>query len=129
VIPLFVDKILKGDKVDIDGDGEQTRDFTYVANAVQANIRAMLTDSPSAYNNVYNIAVGENFSVNRMYTLIQEYLDIQLPPNHREARKGDIRNSLADITKAKTLLGYEPGFRFEEGLKHTVEYFKKHFGY
>ncbi|MBP7477856.1 MAG: SDR family oxidoreductase [Chitinophagales bacterium] len=129
VIPLFVDKILKGEKVNIDGDGEQTRDFTYVDNAVQANIRAMLTDNEAAVNQVYNIAVGENFSVNYMYNLIQKYLNIYIEPNHREARKGDIRNSLADITKAKTLLGYDPQYRFEEGLKNTVEHFKVKFGY
>ena len=129
VIPLFVDKILKGEKVNIDGDGEQTRDSTYVDNAVQANIRAMLTDNEAAVNQVYNIAVGENFSVNYMYDLIQKYLNIFIEPNHREARKGDIRNSLADITKAKTLLGYDPQYRFEEGLKNTVEHFKVKFGY
>lgn len=129
VIPLFVDKILKGERVNIDGDGEQTRDFTYVDNAVQANIKAMLTDNPAALDQVYNIAVGKNFSVNYMYQKIQEYLQLFIEPIHREARKGDIRNSLADIAKAKELLGYEPTFQFDDGLKKTVEYFKTKFGY
>lgn len=129
VIPLFVDKILKGERVNIDGDGEQTRDFTYVDNAVQANIKAMLTDNPAALDQVYNIAVGKNFSVNYMYQKIQEYLQLFIEPIHREARKGDIRNSLADISKAKELLGYEPTFQFDDGLKKTVEYFKTKFGY
>ena len=129
VIPLFVDKILKGEKVNIDGDGEQTRDFTYVNNAVQANIRAMLTDNKAAFGEVYNIAVGKNFSVNYMYQKIQEYLDIFIDPIYREARQGDIRNSLADISKAKKLLAYEPTFQFDDGLKSTVEYFKIKFGY
>jgi UDP-N-acetylglucosamine 4-epimerase len=129
VIPLFVDKILKGERVNIDGDGEQTRDFTYVDNAVQANIKAMLTDNAAALDQVYNIAVGKNFSVNYMYQKIQEYLQLFIEPIHREARKGDIRNSLADIAKAKELLGYEPTFQFDDGLKKTVEYFKTKFGY
>lgn len=129
VIPLFVDKILKGEKVNIDGDGEQTRDFTYVDNAVQANIRAMLTDNTAALDQVYNIAVGKNFSVNYMYQKIQEYLNIFIDPIYREARQGDIRNSLADISKAKKLLAYEPTFQFDDGLKRTVAYFKIKFGY
>ena len=125
VIPLFVSKIMKRETVFIDGDGEQTRDFTFVENAVQANVRAMLTDNPEASGNIYNIAVGANFSVNTLYNNIQKLLSSDHPATYREARKGDIRNSLADITKAKTLLAYSPTFDFSKGLAITVEYFKE----
>lgn len=125
VIPKFVSLLMKGEPVMIDGDGEQTRDFTFVENAVQANIRALFTEDEKAINQVFNIAVGENFSVNYLYELIQEYLGIQQPAQHKEPRKGDVRNSLADITKAKNYLGYEPAYKFTDGLKMTVEYFKE----
>jgi len=123
VIPIFTSKTLKGETVFIDGDGEQTRDFTFVENAVQANIRALLTENTEAVNQVYNIAVSENFSVNYMFERIIEILGIEAKPQYREARKGDVRNSLADISKAKNLLGYAPKFTFAEGLPITVKFF------
>lgn len=124
VIPLFVSKIMKEEEVFIDGDGEQTRDFTFVENAVQANVLAMLTDNEKAVAQIYNIAVGENFSVNKMYGDIQQLLSSKHAATYREARKGDIRNSLADISKAQNLLGYNPQFNFDKGLEITVNYFK-----
>lgn len=123
VIPLFVSKILKREEVFIDGDGEQTRDFTFVENAVQANVLAMLTENAAAAANVYNIAVGQNFSVNQLYQNIQHLLNSDHLPTYRESRKGDVRNSLADITRANTLLRYHPQFDFEKGLAITVSYF------
>jgi len=125
VIPLFVSGILKQTPVYINGDGEQTRDFTYIDNAVQANIRAMLCDNDHAFGQVYNVAVGEKFSVNFLFNSIRDLLQIPHGPIHREPREGDIRNSLADISKAATLLGYQPTARFMDGLKITVEFFKK----
>ncbi len=124
VIPLFVSGILKKAPVYINGDGEQTRDFTYVENAVQANILGMLTDNDEAFGKAYNVAVGENFSVNFLYESIREMLGQTHEATYRAPREGDIRNSLADITKARTLLGYKPTQRFMEGLKATVDYFK-----
>jgi UDP-N-acetylglucosamine 4-epimerase len=124
VIPLFVSKIMNREAVYIDGDGEQTRDFTFVENAVQANIRAMLTTNSDATGQLFNIAVGENFSVNRLYGDIQKLLHSDHAPTYRAARKGDIRNSLADISKAKRLLGYNPAFNFGKGIEITVQYFK-----
>jgi UDP-N-acetylglucosamine/UDP-N-acetylgalactosamine 4-epimerase len=123
VIPIFVDKILKREPVYIDGDGEQTRDFTFVENAVQANIKAMLTSNLEAIGQVYNIACGSNFSVNYLYHQIAQILGSDHPCTYRESRQGDIRNSLADITKAKKLLDYDPKFSFEEGLPITVKSF------
>lgn len=125
VIPLFVSGIMKNDKVYINGDGEQTRDFTFVDNAVQANLRGMLCENEAAFGEVYNVAVGENFSVNFLYKEIRRILDADHEATYREPRAGDVRNSLADISKAKELLGYEPTKRFMDGLVQTVEYFKK----
>lgn len=124
VMPLFVSGIINNTPVYINGDGEQTRDFTYVDNAVQANVRGMLTDNAAAFGQVYNIAVGEKFSVNFLYKAIRELLNIPHEATYRQEREGDIRNSLADISKAKNLLGYNPQYRFLDGLKLTVEYFK-----
>jgi UDP-N-acetylglucosamine 4-epimerase len=123
VIPLFINGILNRAPVYINGDGEQTRDFTYVANAVQANVRAMLSDNPEAFGKVYNVAVGANFSVNFLFDSVRKLLAIDHEPTYREARAGDIRDSLADIEKIRQLLGYEPSMRFMNGLQQTVDYF------
>ena len=125
VIPLFVKGIINRTPVFINGDGEQTRDFTFVENAVQVNIKGMLTDNEAAINKVYNVAVGENFSVNYLYQACKEYLQSDFEAIYREARAGDIRNSLADITLAKDLLGYQPTKNFEDGLKETIQFFKE----
>ena len=123
VIPLFVSGILNNTPVYINGDGGQTRDFTFVENAVQANIKGMLTDNDAAYGQVYNVAVGENFTVNFLFEAIGKLLSSDHKPIYRESRSGDIRDSLADISKARQLLGYEPTRQFLDGLKLTVEYF------
>lgn len=125
VIPLFVSGIIKQTPVYINGDGEQTRDFTFVDNAVQANIRGMLSNNPDAFGKAYNVAVGENFSVNFLYNSIRDMLGMQHEATYREPRAGDIRNSLADISRAKDLLGYAPTQRFMDGLKQTVDFFRE----
>lgn len=127
VIPLFVSGIIRNTPVYINGDGEQTRDFTFVENAVQANVRGMLSDNDAAFGQVYNIAVGENFSVNFLYTSIREMLGLPHEPTYREERAGDIRNSLADISKAQRLLGYAPTRRFMDGLEQTVAFFREQY--
>ncbi len=124
VIPLFVKAIMNNTSAFINGDGEQTRDFTFVENAVQVNIKGMLSTNDDAKNKVYNVAVGEKYSVNFLYNAIKEYLDSDIESIHREPRDGDIRNSLADISLAKNLLGYQPTTKFETGLVNTIEYFK-----
>lgn len=123
VIPIFIDKLDKNVDVFIDGDGEQTRDFTFVENAVQANIRSMLTDNEDAFGEVYNIAYGENYSVNYLFNSIKEGIGTDQKAIHRESRQGDVRNSLADITKAKNLLGYDPKFSFKDGLPITIKHY------
>jgi len=125
VIPLFVKAIMNKTPAFINGDGEQTRDFTFVENAVQINIKGMLTTNDEAKNKVYNVAIGENYSINYLYNFIKEYLKIEVDAIHREPREGDVRNSLADISLAKTLLGYAPTTKFDGGLIKTIEFFKK----
>ena len=125
VIPLFVSGIMKKSPVYINGDGEQTRDFTFVDNAVQANIRGMLCKNEAAFGKVYNVAVGENFSVNFLYNEIRNILGADHEATYREPRAGDVRNSLADITMARELLGYEPTRKFMDGLVQTVDFFKQ----
>lgn len=125
VIPLFVKGILKQTPVYINGDGGQTRDFTFVDNAVQMNIKAMLTDNEAAFKQVYNVAVGERFTVNDLYKACQTQLGSDFKATYREPRAGDIRDSLADISLAKELLNYQPTKKFEDGLVETIQYFKK----
>jgi UDP-N-acetylglucosamine 4-epimerase len=125
VIPLFVKGIMKETPVYINGDGEQTRDFTFVENAVQINIKGMLNENEAAFNKVYNVAVGEYYSVNYLFNACATQLGSNFAPTHREPRAGDIRNSLADINLAQSLLGYQPVKKFEAGLEETISFFKK----
>ena len=127
VIPLFIKALLKNKPAFINGDGEQTRDFTFVDNAVQVNIKGMLTQNNEAFNKVYNVAVGENFSIKYLFNSIREGLKLSAKPTYRDERDGDVRNSLADISLAKTLLNYKPSVRFDEGLRSTIEFFEKAF--
>ena len=116
---------MKQTPVFINGDGEQTRDFTFVDNAVQVNVKGMLTENLAALKQVYNVAIGENFSVNYLYNLVKQHLQSNFQPTYREPRAGDIKNSLADISLAGQLLGYIPTKNFEDGLKDTVDFFKQ----
>lgn len=124
VIPLFVSGILGNTPVYINGDGAQTRDFTFVENAVQANVRGMLTDNKDAFGKAYNVAVGANFSVNFLYEAIRDMLGATHQATYREPRAGDIHDSLANISRAQDLLGYQPTKEFLDGLKITVDFFK-----
>jgi len=124
VIPLFMQSVVSNTAPYIDGDGEQTRDFTFVENAVQANIRALFAEDKNALNQVYNVAVGENATVNTLFNLIAALRQSSLQPIHRETRAGDIRDSLANISKAKSLLGYEPTVHLKEGLQQTFDWFQ-----
>lgn len=124
VIPLFVKGIINRTPVYINGDGEQTRDFTFVENAVQVNVKGMLTQNEAALKQVYNVAVGERFTVNELYHTCRQTLQSDWAPTYREPRAGDIRHSLADISLAQNLLGYAPSKKFETGLVETINYFK-----
>jgi UDP-N-acetylglucosamine/UDP-N-acetylgalactosamine 4-epimerase len=128
-IPLFMNALLFNKQSVIYGDGEQTRDFTFVENAVQANIRALFTDNKEAVNKVYNVAVGESISVNNLYDTLANLTGSNVRPQHMPERKGDIRNSLADISKSKNLLGYSPNYLLKDGLEITVHWFRNAFNH
>ena len=124
VIPLFM-QALKDEKAPtIHGDGGQTRDFTYVENAVQANVRAFFA-SEEAVNQVYNVAYGDRISLNTLWKDLNEISNSSLEANYGATRKGDVRDSLADISKAKKLLGYNPLFSVKDGMAVTWEAFSK----
>lgn len=124
VIPLFIKSILNGDQPKINGDGNHSRDFTFVKNAVQANIKAM--EAPlENFNEVYNIACGQRTTLNELVSYINEVEGTSLNPTYGEEREGDIKHSLADISKAQRELGYIPDFSIGEGLKLALEWYKK----
>ncbi len=123
VIPLFMKAAIENKAPIINGDGNYSRDFTYVANAVQANILGLFTDSPAAINQIYNIAYGERITLNALWEYIQDVAGISLSAINGPKRAGDIPNSLADISKAKTLLNYCPEYDVNKGLKLAFEYY------
>lgn len=124
VIPLFIDALLKDESPYINGDGTQTRDFTFVENAVQANIKAIFTDHSDALNKIYNVAVGETTSINDVFHELKRLTRSTSKALYRAERQGDIRDSLADISAAKTFIGYNPQIKINEGLKITLDWFK-----
>ena len=128
VIPKWTAALLRGDDVFINGDGETSRDFCFVDNAVQANLLAALTQNPEAVNQIYNVAVGERTSLKELYQLIASSLVTQCKlspssPIYRDFRAGDVRHSLADISKAKTLLGYVPTVNVSAGVAKAVPWY------
>jgi UDP-N-acetylglucosamine 4-epimerase len=125
VIPLFIKGLLENKSPVINGDGNHSRDFTYVDNAVQANIVSLFTKNSKAVNQVYNIACGHQTSLLQLFNDLKKEAGISLEPVYGAERVGDVKHSLADITKAKTLLGYDPVISVEEGLKKTFEWYKE----
>ena len=124
VISRFISALMKGERPQIYGDGEQTRDFTYVANAVDANLRA--ADAAGAVGQVINVANGEQTSLNRLLGVLKKITGrTELEAERHEPRVGDVLHSLADITRARELLGYEPQVQLEEGLRLTLEWWKQ----
>lgn len=121
VIPLFISAYLNGEAPKIEGDGEQSRDFTYVANAVHANLLACHAEGVAG--EVFNVGCGERASINQLATLIGEMMESDTKPVYVAPRPGDVRHSLADIQKAKRLLGYEPQVDLKTGLRRTVDWF------
>jgi len=124
VIPKFI-KILKdGNQVEIYGDGEQSRDFTYIENVIEANLKACASDSKAA-GEAFNIAYGERFTINQIYDLMCDKLDIDRKAKYVSKRPGDIRHSLADISKAKELLNYDPNWDFRSGFDEAIKWYKE----
>jgi len=124
-IPLFIDALLQNKEVFINGDGEQTRDFTFVENAVQANIKALFTTNKDALGKVFNVAVSEKISINKLFASLKALTGSALSPSYREQRQGDVRESLADISRARNILGYEPTIGVQKGLEITVQKFPR----
>ena len=129
VIPKWVAALLHHEPVYINGDGETSRDFCHVENVVQINLLAATAQSPEALNQVYNVAVGERTTLNELFGLLKAGLqrrDPTLPdtkPVHRDFRAGDVRHSLADISKARRWLGYEPAYRIQDGLERALDWY------
>jgi len=122
VIALFAMALLAGKPVTIVGDGGQTRDFTYVSNIVDGVLLA--AKAPKASGEVINVATGRQISINELAGTLGKVIGNTKPPVHIDSRAGDVRHSLADITKARTLLGYSPTVDLEEGLRKTVDWYR-----
>ncbi|MGK7390842.1 MAG: SDR family oxidoreductase [Candidatus Cyclobacteriaceae bacterium M2_1C_046] len=125
VIPKFIDHVLKDEAPTINGDGTISRDFTYVDNVVQANFNSLTTDNKEAVNQVYNVACGDSTTLTELFTYIKEAAGKDIQPNYGPPRQGDILHSLADVSKAKELISYEPKVEIREGLEKTYNWFKE----
>ena len=127
VIPLYMNALLRNEAGKIFGDGEQSRDFTFVENAVQANVKAMLCENPNAFGETYNIACGYKSSVIELYNILKDAAKSDKSPEMCPPRVGDIRDSLANIEKAQKNFNYQPEVDIKEGLEITLEWFKSEF--
>lgn len=128
VIPKWTAAMIKGEEVFINGDGETSRDFCYIANTVQANLLAATTPQPEANNQIYNVAVGDRTTLNQLFEAIQTALQASginhsAAPIYREFRAGDVRHSQADVSKARTLLGYEPKLVITDGIAAAMPWY------
>ena len=131
VIPLFVKRLMAHESLTINGDGEYSRDFTYIDNVIQMNMLAMTTTNKEAINQVYNTAYGEQTTLNQLVSYLKEFLSefdseiAQVEVVHGPNRLGDIPHSLACIDKAKSLLGYHPQYSMRDGLKEAIKWYWK----
>jgi UDP-N-acetylglucosamine 4-epimerase len=129
VVPKWTSAMIHNEPVWINGDGETSRDFCYIANTVQANLLAATVEDEAATDQVYNVAVGDRTTLNDLFEAIRSILEPRFPhlkgfkPSYRDFRAGDVRHSLADVSKARTLLGYEPTHRIEEGLLEAMDWY------
>lgn len=123
VIPIFTSRILNGKNPIIFGNGDQSRDFTYIDNVVEANMLAVTAKDVSG--EIFSIACGERVSLNEMVSLFKTYLNKDIKPEYAPPRPGDINHSFANITKAEKLLGYKPKVLFREGLERTIDWYKR----
>ena len=129
VIPRFISSVIRGESPVINGDGTHSRDFTYVKNAVQANLLAASTDNPEAINEIFNVAYGQSTTIIQLVDYIIKFLIPKLPAINSISikfgpeRAGDIKHSLASIEKAQKILGYQPQFNTEEGLMRTIDWY------
>lgn len=127
VIPLWIGSLLNQTPVYINGDGETSRDFCYVDNAIQANLLAATVQNRDALNRVYNVTVGEQTTLNQLFSMIAKTIDENAQPIYRDFRCGDIRHSLADISNSRDVLGYCPQYDVQRGLNQTIQWFTNAF--
>jgi nucleoside-diphosphate-sugar epimerase len=125
VIPIFLSLMAKGKPATVHGDGEQTRDFCYVDNVVSANLLACSAPAEKVSGKAFNVACEERHTINELVAGLNELLGVQIEPVHTPPRKGDVRDSLADISCAKRHFGYDPAIKFSEGLGLTVKWFQE----
>jgi UDP-glucose 4-epimerase len=123
VVPIFTTALLNGRRCLIHGDGEQSRDFTYVSNVVDANLLA--SEAEGVAGTVMNIACGDTVTVNTLHERLMALTGADRPPEHGPERTGDVKHSFADVSRAKRLLGFDPKVGFEEGLERTVSWFRE----
>jgi nucleoside-diphosphate-sugar epimerase len=125
VLASFITQMLRGESPTIYGDGEQSRDFTYIDNVVKGNLLAADAPASQVSGKVFNIAMGERFTLNQTYRILQGIIGFSAAPKYDQPRAGDIRHSLADIGLAHKYLNYSPEVAFEDGLKRTVEWYRR----
>src|SRR5579864_2017572 len=125
VLAKFITLMLRGEQPTIFGDGEQSRDFTYIDNAVEANLLACKADASKAAGEVFNVATGRRVTLNETFKALQPLTSYSGHLKYGAARGGDVKHSLADVSKAEAGLGYRPSVDFEEGLRRTVEWYRK----
>jgi UDP-N-acetylglucosamine 4-epimerase len=134
VIPRWIGRLMRGEEIVIYGDGETSRDFCYIENVIQANVLAATAESPAAANQIYNIAVGERTTLNELFHAIRSVLVGRFPavgtvrPSYADFRAGDVRHSLADVSKAAALLGYVPTHPVGAGLQAAIDWYTEHLG-
>ncbi|MDN5754110.1 MAG: NAD-dependent epimerase/dehydratase family protein, partial [Nitrosospira sp.] len=132
VIPQWIAALIRDEPLHINGDGETSRDFCFIENVVQANLLAALTESTEAVNQVYNVAINERTSLNRLYEMMRSLLLEKFPrlqnhkPEYVDFREGDVRHSQADISKAGKMLGFAPTHRIDEGLRQAMDWYIAH---
>ncbi|MDA9916725.1 NAD-dependent epimerase/dehydratase family protein [Gammaproteobacteria bacterium] len=131
VIPKWIHAIIKSEEIFINGDGKTSRDFCFIENAIQANILAATNTNKKAFNNIYNIALGDRTSLNELYAMLQSAINKQSNIKHskliyRDFRAGDVKHSQADISKARNLLGYRPTHKVKPGIDETINWHLEH---
>ena len=125
VLAKFTTQMLRGEQPTINGDGEQSRDFTYIDNAIEANLLACKAPAQKAAGQMFNVATGRRVTLNETFKVLQALTSYKGQPKYGPTREGDVKHSLADISKAEAALGYKPLVNFEEGLKRTVEWYRE----
>src|SRR5499427_2076937 len=125
VLAKFITQMLRGEQPTINGDGEQSRDFTYIDNAVEANLLACTAPAEKAAGQMFNVATGRRVTLNETFKILQDLTGYKGQPKYGAVRDGDVKHSLADISRAEAGLGYKPRVDFEEGLRRTVEWYRE----